>query len=119
MEAALAALVLGSVRAAVGSASQEAGKQAWQGLVALIRKARRQPDAVVEPTETEAETLAATLVEAAERDPEFAAELRGWVELVGAIAGGNDNVVNTISEGAHIKGNVIQARDIGGAVTIN
>ena len=119
MEAALAALVLGCVKSAVGSASQDAGKQAWQSLVALIRKARRQPDAVVEPTETEAETLATTLVEAAEQDPEFAAELRGWVELVGTIAGGNDNVTNTISDGAHIKGNVVQARDISGSITFD
>jgi hypothetical protein len=41
MDPAMASLVISSVNAAANSAAQEAGKQAWQGLTALVRRARR------------------------------------------------------------------------------
>ncbi|HET9170090.1 MAG TPA: hypothetical protein VFN97_11665 [Actinospica sp.] len=126
MDAGLAALVLSSVKAAANSASQEAGKHVWEGLAALIRRARRRSAGVmktVEPRETaqpeEAAAVAAALVEEAGRDPRFEADLRAWIELAGELGGGNDAVTNTIGEGARVRGNVVQARDIGGSVTFN
>lgn len=115
MDADLATLVLGSVTAASNSASQEAGKQAWQGLVGLVRRARQQPDAVVEPAH--AESLAATLIEAAGCDPEFATDLRSWIDSVGQPAGRQALVSNTVGDGAQITGNVVQASVITGPIT--
>lgn len=110
----MATLVVSSVNAAATSASQEAGKQAWQGLVSLVRRARRQPDAVVVPAH--AESLASTLIEAAERDPQIAADLRSWIETVTLLAGSNDSVSNTIRDSART-GNIVQARDVSGPIT--
>jgi Tfp pilus assembly protein PilV len=115
MDAAVATVVLSSVNAAMNSASQEAGKQTWQSLVALVRRARREPDAVVEPVH--ADSLTATLIEAAGRDPQFAADLCNWIESIARLAGSNDTVNNTVSNGARITGNVVQGRDFSGPIT--
>lgn len=104
MDPAFATLVLASVRRVLDAASDEAGKQAWQGLVALVRRARRQPDAAVERADPE--RVARTLVEAAGRDPGFAEDLRRWVEEHSA-------VVSVIAGTAR---DVVQARDISGGV---
>jgi Tfp pilus assembly protein PilV len=108
-------LVLSSVNTAANAASQEAGKQVWQGLVALVRRARRQPEAEVKPAHAEA--LAATLLEATERDPQFAADLRDWIEQVARFSGASEDTSNAIAGGARVAGNVVQARDISGPVT--
>lgn len=117
MDPALTTLVLSSVNTAASAASQEAGKHVWQVLGALVRRARRQPDAVVEPGDAPA--VAATLVAAAEGDPGFAAELRSWLELVERLADRIGAVTNTIGDGARITGNVVQARDITGPITFH
>jgi len=118
-DAALANVVLSSVNAAAGAASQEAGNQAWQGLVALVRRAHHKPDAVVELEH--AQSLAATLIETAGRDPQFDADLRGWIDLVARMTSGNgsDAVSNTIGDDARITGNVVQARDVTGPITFH
>jgi len=113
----LTSLVLSSVNTAANAASQEAGKQVWQSLVALVRKARHQPEAEVESAHAEA--LAATLLEAAERDPRFAADLRNWIEQVARLGGVRENTSNAIASGARVGGNVVQARDISGPVTFH
>lgn len=116
MDPALATLVLSSVNKAVGAASDEAGRQVWQGLVALIRRARRQPEAGVEPARPE--TLAGVLIEAASCDPQFAAELRAWIELAARLgAPADESVTNTIGQQARIAGDVVQARDVEGSIT--
>lgn len=107
MDAALASLVLSSVNTAAGAAAQDAGNQAWQSLVTLVRRARHKPDAVVEPAH--AQSLADVLVAAAGSDPRFAADLRDWIELVARIGDGDNSgtVSNTISGNARITGNVL------------
>jgi Tfp pilus assembly protein PilV len=115
VDPALATLVLSSVNTAANAASQEAGKQAWQGLVALVRRARRQPDAEVEPAHTEA--LAATLVTTAGHDTQFAADLRRWIEHVAQLAPRSEDTSNSIAGDARVAGNVVQARDVQGSVT--
>jgi hypothetical protein len=105
------------VNTAANAASQEAGKQAWQGLVALVRRARHQPNAEVEPAHIE--SLAATLVDTARGDPQFAADLRAWFEQVARIAGTSDATSNLITDGARVAGNVVQARDITGPITFH
>lgn len=111
----LTTLVLSGVKTAANAASQEAGKQVWQGLVALVRRARRQPEAEVEAAHAEA--LAAMLLETAELDPKFASDLRVWIEQVARFAGASQETSNAIAGGARVAGNVVQARDISGPVT--
>ena len=115
VDPALAAVVLSSVNTAANAASQEAGKQLWHGLAVLVRKARHQPDAEVDPAR--AESLAAALVEAARRDPQFNVELRAWIEQVARSVGGGAAVSNSIGEDARVAGSVVQARDIAGPIT--
>ena len=50
-------------------------------------------------------------IEAAGRDPELAADLRSWTELVARLAGSNDSVSNTIRDSART-GDVAQTRDV-------
>lgn len=114
MDAALTTLVLGSVNTAANAASQEAGKRVWQGLAALVRRARRHPTAEIEGAS--AEDLAATLVEKANQDPQFAADLREWIEQVAGLSVDGD-VTNTVGDNARVAGNIVQARDIAGPVT--
>ena len=110
-------LVLSSVNTAANAASQEAGKQLWQGLVALVRRAGRPPEAEVKPSHAEA--LAATLLETAGHDPQFAADLRSWIEQVVLFGGASEDTSNTIAGSARVAGNVVQARDISGPVTFH
>lgn len=119
MDPAFAALVLSSVRQAVGSASEEAGRQVWQGLVTLVRRIRHRPEeAEIEPAHPEA--LTRTLLDAARREPGFEAELRAWLDLArAASATAQGRVTNTIGSGARVTGNVVQARDIDGPVTFH
>ncbi|MBR7828170.1 hypothetical protein KDK95_17770 [Actinospica sp. MGRD01-02] len=115
VDPALATLVLSSVNTAANAASQEAGKQLWQGLVALVRRARREPNAEVEPAHAQA--LAAILVTTASRDPQFAADLRSWIEQAAQLTPTSGDTSNSISGDARVAGNVVQARDISGPVT--
>ncbi|WP_157435920.1 hypothetical protein [Actinospica robiniae] len=114
MDPALATLVLGSVNTAANAASQEAGKRVWQGLVALVRRARRHPTAVVEGERPE--DLAATLIEKADEDPRFAADLRFWIEQVAGLDV-NGDMTNSIGGDARVTGNIVQARDVSGSIT--
>jgi hypothetical protein len=119
MDPAFAALVLSSVKQAVGSASDDAGHQVWQGLVALVRRIRHRPEqAEIEPAHPEA--LARTLLDAAQREPGFEAELRAWLHMAKAANTTAEGcVTNTIAPGARVTGNVVQARDIDGPITFH
>jgi hypothetical protein len=70
---------------------------------------------MVEPAH--GESITATLVEAAGRDPQFAADLRCWIEMVAQITYINDSVSNAIGDDARVMGNVVQARDVTGPIT--
>jgi tetratricopeptide (TPR) repeat protein len=104
VDPAFAALVLNSVRQAFGAASDEAGRAAWQGLVALVRRARREPDAAAQSADPG--EVARALAEAAGRDPGFAADLRRWMDGHAAV----------LSQHADAAREVVQARDIAGGV---
>ena len=110
-------LVVAGVKQAMDSAAGEAGKQAWQGFVGLVRRAFNRPDAVVEPAQ--AESLAAAVAGAAQLDPALAADVRSWLELVGQLGGHDESVTNTIGDGAQISGSVVQGRDFHGPITFN
>jgi hypothetical protein len=107
-------LVLAGVKQALDSTAGEAGKEAWQGFVGLVRRAFNRPDAVVEPAQ--AESLAAAVAGAARLDPALAAEVRGWLELAGRLGGQDSSTTNSMSGVAR---NVVQARDIHGGITLH
>lgn len=122
-------VVLTALKAALDSASGEAGRQAWHGFTELVRRAFGRDEtggeggvsadglATIDPAQ--AESLAATVVQTAQRDPDFASALHSWLEQANLLAVRleNDAVTNTIGDRAKISGNVIQARDITGPVT--
>jgi hypothetical protein len=113
----------GVVSQVLGGAAGEAGKQAWDNLVTLVR--RLLPGTSAETalaTTAPGDGAAATrtsqaLVDAATADPAFAAALDGWYRQAVTLVGGN--VTNIISGDARISGNVMQARDIHGPITFN
>jgi adenosylhomocysteine nucleosidase len=112
-----APLVAGALKQVLNAASGEAGQEALQGLAALVRRARLQPDAVVEFEHAQA--LVAVLVDAARRDAQFAAELRTWIESAAHLgADRRGSVSNTISEHALITGPVVQTGDVHGSITV-
>jgi hypothetical protein len=117
MDPLTAPIVLAGLKKALDSASGEAGRQAWEGFVALARRAFGRPDAVVAREQPEA--LAGSVAEAAEHDPALAADLRTWLAQASQLEVHNHSVSNTISGNATIGGNVVQARDIGGSITFN
>lgn len=101
----------------------EAGVQAWASLTGLVRKAfhRTAPEEALDvssPPETEeqARTLAGALLDLMRTDPEFAAALRDWYGGVAQVGGGN--VENVIQGDAHVRGPVVQARDIHGSISL-
>lgn len=121
MDIVSASALAGVVSQVLGGAAGEAGKQAWEGLVTLVRRLRpgtptETAVAIVPRDDAAIATLTQSLVDAAATDPVFAAALDGWYRQATTIATGN--VTNTISPNAHITGNVIQARDITGNITL-
>lgn len=122
-----AALTLATTAAsaAAGGAATAAGQSAWESLLALARRAgigRRDgtPDdgapAAVDPADDEqVRVLTGRLAERAGADAEFAALLCGWAEHhAPTLRAERSEVHNSVSEGAHITGPVVQARDIHG-----
>ncbi|GGO91018.1 hypothetical protein [Wenjunlia tyrosinilytica] len=125
MEPVSTALVAAAITAAATSAGSEAGRGVWGSFTALSHRVLGRGEAGeprVSPDDS-AERLAALadlLVERARRDEEFAADLARWLADAGRpaeSAGQAGDVRNTVSEGAHIGGNVVQARDITGGIS--
>lgn len=118
---ALAALITQLASGAAG----EAGKAAFTSLVELVRRRfGREPvavdaEAVAERPKSEGRglVLAESLDEAQAADPEFAGQLRDWIQdgRRAADGAGSDNVHNEIS--GEVRGSVVQARDITGNIT--
>jgi hypothetical protein len=109
----------------VDETAGKAGKQAWTALTGLVRRAfggrdRSRPMRAVAELERDpgdperVEELAGALAAAADLDPEFAADLRGWLDRAEQIGG---EVTNRIGGSAQVHGTVIQARDIHGSIT--
>ena len=130
MDPLTAPVVLTALKATLDSASSEAGRQAWHGFAALVQRAFGRNDtggdsssgnelATIDPAH--AEPLAAIVVQAAQRDPDFATALRAWLDQANLLAVRieDDTVVNTIGDQAQISGNVVQGRDITGPITFN
>ncbi|MGX9226459.1 hypothetical protein ACWV95_09350 [Streptomyces albus] len=80
------------------------------------RHTRRRCAAAVDPADDdEVRVLTGRLAERAGADAEFAALLCGWAERhAPTLRAERSEVHNTVSEGAHITGPVVQARDIHG-----
>ena len=106
----------------VQAASGEAGKGAWSGLLALARRAFKRSHSAQNALELAAAGDHAAAAQAAEHlvaqarvDPAVAEALRAWM----AESLGGAGQMTTISGEARIRGNVVQARDIGGSITFN
>ncbi|MGK5532920.1 hypothetical protein [Streptomyces sp. URMC 129] len=108
-----AAVALVSV--AAGSVATEAGRHAWESLVALTRRltGRTDPDAGDEAAVRE---LVARVDERASSDEEFAGELVRWAEAHRAALVEQQQVQNTISGSATVHGPVIQTHTIHGGI---
>lgn len=107
----------------VQAAAGEAGKNAWNGLLALARRALGRSHCAhgaLEQAENgdvgAAAQAAEQLVARARTDPAVAEALGAWMAQARANVA---TVTNVISGEAHIRGNVVQARDVGGSITFN
>jgi hypothetical protein len=108
------------------SAAGEAGKGLWTSLTGLVKKTFGRGSEPVEAFEEldrqpgdQARTmaLAESLAAEAERDPEFAADLRRWLVEAQRNASGDGDVTNVIGGSARIGGPVVPGRDFTGDVT--
>lgn len=133
------ALALAATAAA--SAASEAGRQAWQSLVSLARRATGRgpgeplpadpatgPDDPVPAGDDPAavRTLQLRLVtDQARRDPDFAAQLCQWAARHQAALQGqrvdaeHGQVHNRIGDGARIQGPVIQTGNVTGGINLS
>lgn len=107
-------------------AGSEAGKEIWTSLSGLAKKVFGRGSESVEAIEdlerqpgdqARIEALAGSLVVQAERDPEFAADLRCWLADARQVASGDGDVTNVIGGSARIGGPVVQGRDFTGGIT--
>jgi len=115
----------------LGSAAAEAGKSAWSGLVGLVRSAFPEHVAVAEgaerlapgtgtgpnantaPDQNAVIDLSAELVGLARGDAGFQGALSERLGRAGSVSVEGGVVTNVIGDGATVRGNVVQARDIG------
>ncbi|UCM87289.1 hypothetical protein [Streptomyces marincola] len=117
-----AALAL--VSAAAGSVATEAGRHAWDSLLALARRvtgrAGADPVGPVDPVDPADETavreLTGRIADRAASDEEFAAELRQWAQRHrGAVEVGGTRVQNTVADGAQVR-NLLQTGTVHGDI---
>ncbi|WP_326599601.1 hypothetical protein [Streptomyces sp. NBC_01803] len=103
------------VSVAAGSAATEAGRQAWESLVALTRRlsGRGDPDPGDEAAVRE---LTVRVDEEAGADGEFASELVRWAEAHQGALVRQTRVENVISGNATVHGPVIQTHTIHGGL---
>lgn len=107
----------------LGAAATEAGKSAWAGLVKLVRSvfpdraaaawSVEQLAAGAQPDQVAVIDLSAELVGQARGDSGFEAALRDWLGHASAVSVDGSVTTNVISGGATVRGNVVQARDVG------
>ncbi|MFE0464387.1 hypothetical protein ACFW1A_34560 [Kitasatospora sp. NPDC058965] len=111
-----------AVSAAAGAAGTAVGKQAWESLVALAKRAytRAKPGAElaeVDPTNpAEVSVLTGTVLARHDADPELAAELASWLGQYGQVVQTDQRfstVTNTISGNSE---RTVQAQTINGSV---
>jgi hypothetical protein len=115
--------VAGVLRQVLGGATAEAGKNAWAGLVKLVRSAFPERAAVAEaaeqltpgvaPDQNAVIDLSAELVGLARTDAGFEGALREWLGRAGSLSVDGGATTNVIRDGATVHGNVVQARDTG------
>jgi hypothetical protein len=120
MDPATAGVLAATVVPLASGLAGEAGRQAWNSLVATVR-ARFGRE--VAPTAGEAsidradaEALAAELMHLAEQDAEFSEWLGTWIRSASSI-GGNPTVTNTVGDRANVSGGLVQAHTVTGNVT--
>jgi hypothetical protein len=107
-----------------GGALGEAGKQAWEAFLGIVRRiGPREPgtaqlldaQSADDLTRVDVDALVRALVRHAEADPEFAASLREWWAATDQLVRDRDQGnVNIISGTVH--GPSVQARDITGSI---
>lgn len=110
----------------LGETATEAGKSAWAGLVKLVRSAfpghaaaeagveaaqRLTPGAA--PDQNAVIDLSAELIGLARSDAGFERALREWMSRAGSLSVDGGVTTNIIGDGATVRGNVVQGRDIG------
>lgn len=129
MDLASASALTAAVGAAATSAGSEAGRQAWDALVSLARRAVGRSGAVTEgepdedlpadPADGEqVRVLTGRLVALAESDPHLLQELESWARRYDiALTSDHSSVTNTVSGNARVQGPVIQGRDFQGPIT--
>ncbi len=121
--------VAGVLHQVLGGASAEAGKNAWAGLVKLVRSAFPERAALAEaaeqltpgtasnsntvPDQNAVIDLSAELVGLARTDAGFEGALREWLGRAGSLSVDGGATTNVIRDGATVHGNVVQARDTG------
>jgi hypothetical protein len=107
-------------------ATGEAGKEIWSSLTGLVKKTFGQASEPAEATEeleqhpgdqARIEVLAESLAAEAQRDPEFATDLRRWLADMRWDSSGDGDVTNMIGGSARIGGPVVQGRDFTGEIT--
>lgn len=129
MDSLTASAVAAVLNEVLGSAAAEAGRSAWAGLVKLVRSAFPNRADVAEaaerltpgagsapnaaPDRNAVTDLSAELIGLARADAGFERALRGWLERPGSDSVEGGVVTNVIGDGASIRGNVVQARDVG------
>lgn len=101
------------------SAAGEAGKSAWEGLIALTRRAfghEQRAEAALQAAKAGgpagALDLAGHLMQRATDDPELMRFLRTWMTEAKRFTATDGVTVNTISGDAHLR-DAVQARDVG------
>jgi hypothetical protein len=113
--------------ALAGGAGGEAGKQAWSGLIALVRRPFHRADGVPAvssgeaelaalaqaPTPEQAHALSTVLAVRAALDAQFRTDLQRWHEQTSVLRIGDREVTNTVSGGT-FHAPVLQAGEISG-----
>ncbi|RAJ65590.1 hypothetical protein K378_03208 [Streptomyces sp. Amel2xB2] len=127
MDPVSASAITAAVGAAASSAGTEAGRHAWESLVALCRRIgggrSNNGDEIALPDDPDDEQqvrdLTARVIEESGRDETFAADLESWAGRHGfTLRAEQDTVHNTVSGEARISGNVIQGRDFSGPINL-
>lgn len=115
-------VLLSAATTAATTLAKTLSSKAAGGIYELVTNAFRRHDATAtleaahgaEPDSPPVQALATRIAEIAEAEPEFAAQLRTWVEHHSANTADHDGVVNQIS--GNVTGKVVQARDIHGDI---
>lgn len=127
MDPVSASAITAAVGAAASSAGTEAGRHAWESLLALYRRAVGSRTGTGEEIalpddpadEQQVRDLATRVIEETGRDEAFATDLESWAGEHGyTVRAERDTVHNTISGEARITGTVIQGRDFSGPINL-